>query len=78
MSNDHQEITCAATQEQLSMLLYGELSFDEEERVESHLDACAECRAALQREKALHAALRTVEVRPRCCTSAARICMRES
>jgi hypothetical protein len=38
------------------------LSFDEEERVESHLDACAECRAALQREKALHAALRTVEV----------------
>jgi len=64
MSNDHQEISCAAAQEQLSMLLYGELSFDEEERVESHLDACAECRAALQREKALHAAMRTIEVEP--------------
>jgi putative zinc finger protein/HEAT repeat protein len=64
MSDGHEEITCAAAHDQLSMLLYGELSFDAEERVESHLDACPECRAALEREKALHAALRTVEIEP--------------
>ena len=38
------------------MLLYGELSFDEEETVDAHLEGCAECRAALERERALHAA----------------------
>ncbi len=41
---------------QFALLLYGELSFDEEERVDAHLDGCAECRAALEREKSLHAA----------------------
>ena len=30
--------TCNDIREQLPMLLYGELSFDEEESVESHLD----------------------------------------
>jgi hypothetical protein len=40
------------------------LSFDEEERVDSHLDVCAECRAAFEREKVLQAAMDAVEVRP--------------
>ena len=61
MSNEE---VCGAMRKQFSMLLYGELSFDEEERVESHLDVCAECRAALAREKALHAAFDTVEIEP--------------
>ncbi len=46
------------------MLLYGELCFDAEERIESHLDSCAACRIALEREKAFHAAFATVEIGP--------------
>src|SRR5712664_1662378 len=63
-ANGPEEMNCAAARDQLALLLYGELSFDEEERVESHLDVCAECRAALEREKAVHAAMDAVEVRP--------------
>jgi hypothetical protein len=58
------ELNCKNVQGQFALLLYGELSFDEEERVESHLDGCAECRAALQRQRALHDALDGVAVAP--------------
>jgi hypothetical protein len=57
-------IMCDAVRDQLALLLYGELNFDEEERVELHLDACAACRAALERQKAVHAAIDGVEVTP--------------
>lgn len=57
-------MNCEAVRVQLPMLLYGELSFDEEEAVESHLDGCAECRAALGRERALSAAVDQVAVEP--------------
>jgi hypothetical protein len=50
--------------EQFALLLYGELSFDEEERIESHLDVCSECRAALAHEKAVHAAFDQIEITP--------------
>jgi hypothetical protein len=59
-----EELNCAAARNQFALLLYGELSFDEEERVDSHLDVCAECRAAFEREKVLQAAMDAVEVRP--------------
>jgi hypothetical protein len=55
---------CKNVQGQFALLLYGELNFDEEERVESHLDTCAECRAALQHQRALHDALDGVAVTP--------------
>lgn len=55
---------CNWAREKFALLLYGELSFDDEEKVESHLDQCAGCRDALQREKALHAALETVDIEP--------------
>ncbi|MEO8050781.1 MAG: HEAT repeat domain-containing protein [Acidobacteriota bacterium] len=55
---------CDKVRGQFALLLYGELSFDEEERIESHLDGCAECRAALGRQKALHDALDGVAVTP--------------
>jgi len=58
------ELNCKNVQEQFALLLYGELGFDEEERVESHLDGCAECRAALQRQRALHEGLDEVAVSP--------------
>jgi anti-sigma factor RsiW len=64
MSKGHDEMTCTAVREQLGMLLYGELSFDEEERVETHLDACTACRTALQREKAVQNAFHAVEIEP--------------
>jgi hypothetical protein len=56
--------TCGAIQNQLSLLLYAELSFDDEERVETHLESCAECRAALERERAMHQAFDQVAVEP--------------
>ncbi len=55
---------CAAVREQLALLLYGELSFDEEERVEVHLETCAECRVALDRQRELLAAIDQVAVEP--------------
>jgi hypothetical protein len=58
------DLTCAAAREQFSLLLYGELSFDDEERVEAHLDACGECRTGLEREKAAHAAFDGIEISP--------------
>ena len=57
-------LNCKNVREQFALLLYGELSFDEEERVESHLDGCADCRTALERQKALHDALDGVAVTP--------------
>jgi hypothetical protein len=56
--------TCEKVRTQLSMLLYGELSFDEEESVDAHLEGCAECRAALERERELHAAFDQAEIEP--------------
>lgn len=52
MKNSHLE--CEAAVEQLSLYLYSELSFDEEELLEQHLSGCAKCRVALEQEKALH------------------------
>src|SRR3984885_9946047 len=57
-------IDCAQARMHFALLLYGELSFDEEERVDAHLDGCAECRAALERETSLHAAFDGVAVEP--------------
>ena len=36
--------TCDWAHAQLSLLLYGELSFDDEEKLDAHVAACAECR----------------------------------
>ena len=55
---------CTQVREQLAMLLYGELSFDEEEIVETHLDTCAECRGALDRQRELHGAFDRLQVEP--------------
>jgi len=57
-------LDCGWARAQLALSLYGELSFDEEEKLESHVDACADCRKALDREKRLHAAFDSVAVDP--------------
>jgi hypothetical protein len=55
---------CENIRRELALLLYGELSFDDEERVEAHLDHCVECRAALERERSIHAAADAIEITP--------------
>jgi hypothetical protein len=50
--------------DQFALLLYGELSFDEEELVETHLDGCAECRVALEKQRAFHAAFDSAAAEP--------------
>ena len=47
-------MSCEHIRQQLSLYVYGELSFDEEEAVESHLDGCAACRTAMESERHLH------------------------
>jgi hypothetical protein len=57
-------MTCEEARKNLPLFLYGELSFDEEEQVEVHVDECAACRLALAREKALFGALDGAEMVP--------------
>lgn len=45
---------CDRVRESLPLYLYGELSLDQEHAVEDHLSDCADCRQAMQAEKALH------------------------
>ena len=55
---------CEEARERMPLWLYGELSFEEEERLEVHLDECADCREALGREKALFRSLDAMEAAP--------------
>ncbi len=55
-------MTCEEVRELVPLLLYGELSFDDEELLESHLERCKSCGVALRRERALHRALDTFEL----------------
>jgi hypothetical protein len=57
-------MTCEDARKNLPLFLYGELSFDEEELVEVHIDECATCREELARQKAMFAALDRVELLP--------------
>jgi putative zinc finger protein/HEAT repeat protein len=58
------ETNCAAVKDFFALYLYGELSFDEEERVESHLDACVDCRKALERQREVQVALDNIAIEP--------------
>jgi anti-sigma factor RsiW len=57
-------MTCEEARKNLALFLYGELSFDEEELVEVHMDECSACRTALAREKAMFRALDEAEMVP--------------
>jgi hypothetical protein len=46
-------MSCDSIRNQFFLLLHGELPFDEEELVEQHLAACADCRAELERQRKL-------------------------
>ncbi len=45
---------CELAIRKFSLLLYGELSFEDEELVQQHLDGCEACRGEFGREKTLH------------------------
>jgi anti-sigma factor RsiW len=49
-------MTCDEVRLRLSLHVYGELSFNEEEAVEAHLAGCKGCRVALERTKLMHEA----------------------
>lgn len=53
---------CDVLQRNLSLYLYGELSFDEEEKVQVHLSQCPSCQAALAHTQQFHSALNTRDV----------------
>ena len=55
---------CASVKDFFALYLYGELSFDEEERVESHLDKCVDCRKALERQREVQVALDNIAIEP--------------
>jgi len=57
-------MNCEDAKKTLPLFLYGELSFDEEERLEAHIDECTACREALARDKALWSALDSAELQP--------------
>jgi HEAT repeats/Putative zinc-finger len=59
-------MTCEDVRKSLALMLYGEISFDDEEAVHTHLESCAECRLRLDRERSMHRALdeRELDVSP--------------
>jgi hypothetical protein len=57
-------MNCEQARKSLSLLLYGDLSFEEEEQVELHLDVCESCRTEREREARLHAILDRQAVDP--------------
>ena len=54
-------MNCDSAQSQLSLILYGELSFEEEELVQRHMDGCPACRDEFARAKLLHRAVDRLE-----------------
>jgi hypothetical protein len=57
-------MNCETARKSLSLLLYGELAFEEEERVWRHVDGCESCRGALAQERQFHAACDSQELEP--------------
>ncbi len=59
-------MTCEDAVKSLPLFLYGELDFDAEEDLHSHLESCTHCRDSLARERLLHSALddRELDVSP--------------
>jgi hypothetical protein len=55
---------CEDARKSLPLFLYGELSFEDEEQLEVHIDECGACRDALAREKLLFKSLDAAEIVP--------------
>ncbi len=59
-------MNCESVKKNAALFLYGELSIEEEQSFQDHLEACADCRREFDGEKRLQAALnqRNVDVDP--------------
>jgi hypothetical protein len=57
-------MNCEGVSRNLSLFLYGELSIEEEQEFQDHIEACAECREAFEQEKAIHDLLERREKLP--------------
>jgi anti-sigma-K factor RskA len=57
-------MTCENARKELILFVYGELSFDQEEALEQHLEGCAACRAELGGLRAMLAAADCAEASP--------------
>ncbi len=57
-------MNCEDLRKEIPLYLYGELGFDGEEAVESHVAACGPCRRDLQRQQAFHSALDGAQADP--------------
>src|SRR5271154_5683689 len=57
-------MTCDAVTKAISLYYYGELAPEVEEGVEDHLASCVSCRAEMERQKSLAAALDERELAP--------------
>jgi len=57
-------MTCDDAKKSMPLFLYGEMSFDEEERLETHIGECRTCADALARDRAMFAALDAAEALP--------------
>lgn len=55
---------CEDVKTMLPLFLYGEMNFEDEERVELHIDECADCRTAMMQHKAMFKSLDTAELTP--------------
>jgi len=57
-------MNCETAQQELSLLIYGELPLEEEGILREHLESCEACRRELEREEAAHRAAQSAEVAP--------------
>src|SRR3982074_1134275 len=57
-------MNCKSVQESADLYFYGELTGQEEDNIEQHLHSCADCRTALDRQKALHRSFDSLRVVP--------------
>jgi len=57
-------MNCDVVISQIPLLLYGELSFEEEELMQQHLDVCGSCRSETETTKALHESIDCAELEP--------------
>ena len=44
-------MNCDTAAKQLPLMLYGELTFDEEELLQQHLESCGSCRSELSHDQ---------------------------
>lgn len=57
-------MNCESVSKNLGLFLYGELSLEEEQALQDHVESCARCRQAFETEKRVHAALDARETDP--------------